>query len=26
MLEISRRADFSEIPVIDIGALGRADA
>jgi len=24
MLEISRRADFSEIPVIDIGALGRA--
>lgn len=26
MLEISRRADFSEIPVIDIGALGKGDA
>jgi isopenicillin N synthase-like dioxygenase len=26
MLEISRRADFSEIPIIDIGALGSANA
>jgi isopenicillin N synthase-like dioxygenase len=26
MLEISRRADFSEIPVIDIGTLGSANA
>jgi isopenicillin N synthase-like dioxygenase len=25
-MEISRRADFSEIPIIDITALGRADA
>jgi isopenicillin N synthase-like dioxygenase len=25
-MEISRRADFSEIPVIDIGELGRANA
>jgi len=26
MLEISRRADFSEIPIIDIAALGSTDA
>jgi isopenicillin N synthase-like dioxygenase len=26
MLEMSRRADFSEIPVIDIGALGKGGA